>query len=129
MIGVIMLMGLVVKNAILLVDNANQHQRGGMRLEDSLTLAGLTRFRPIMMTTLAMIFGMLPLALAIHPGSEQSASMAQAVIGGLISSTLLTLFVVPVVLVWLAQLAAFARRLTGRQSGRRSENQSPQPQT
>lgn len=125
MIGVIMLMGLVVKNAILLVDNANQHQRGGMGLEDSLIRAGLTRFRPIMMTTLAMIFGMLPLALAIHPGSEQSASMAQAVIGGLISSTLLTLFVVPVALVWLAQLAGFARRLTGHQTGHHAAHQFP----
>lgn len=104
MIGIVMLMGLVVKNAILLVDNANQHRRAGMPLQNALAEAGVTRFRPVMMTTLAMIFGMLPLALALHPGSEQSASMAQAVIGGLISSTLLTLVVVPVVLVWLDRL-------------------------
>ena len=99
MIGFIMLMGLVVKNAILLVDNANQHVREqGMNLYDALLEAGSTRFRPIIMTTLAMIFGMLPLALNIHEGSGQNAPMAHAVIGGLISSTILTLVVVPVVL-------------------------------
>lgn len=111
MIGIVMLMGLVVKNAILLVDNANQHQLSGMDLTAALAEAGVTRFRPIMMTTLAMIFGMLPLALAIHSGSEQSASMAQAVIGGLVSSTLLTLVVVPVVLVWIAEFTGWLRGL------------------
>lgn len=64
-----------------------------------------------MMTTLALIFGMLPLAVALHPGSEQSASMAQALIGGLITSALLTLVVVPVVLVYLARLAGWVKRL------------------
>ena len=112
MIGLVMLMGLVVKNAILLVDNANQHERVGLPLRDALIEAGTTRFRPIVMTTLAMIFGMLPLALAIHPGSEQSASMAQAVIGGLISSTLLTLVVVPVVLTYLAGFSRLMGRLS-----------------
>ncbi|EAQ02328.1 hypothetical protein OB2597_19636 [Pseudooceanicola batsensis HTCC2597] len=99
-IGFIMLMGLVVKNAILLVDNANQHRRGGMNLFDALVEAGTIRFRPIVMTTLAMIFGMLPLALNIHGGSGQNAPMAHAVIGGLISSSLLTLVVVPVLLTY-----------------------------
>ncbi|WP_112310299.1 efflux RND transporter permease subunit [Pseudogemmobacter bohemicus] len=116
MIGIVMLMGLVVKNAILLVDNANQHSRTGMALHEALLLAGETRFRPIMMTTLAMILGMAPLALAIHPGSEQSAPMAQAVIGGLISSTLLTLVVVPVVLTWIAAAPALLRRLSAKAS-------------
>jgi len=110
MIGLVMLMGLVVKNSILLVDNANQHHRAGMTLHAALIEAGTTRFRPIVMTTLAMIFGMLPLAAAIHPGSQQSASMAQAVIGGLISSTLLTLVVVPVTLTYLDALGRFATR-------------------
>lgn len=100
-IGFIMLMGLVVKNAILLVDNANQRVREGTNLYDALVLAGQTRFRPIVMTTLAMIFGMLPLALNLHEGSGQNAPMAHAVIGGLISSTLLTLVVVPVVLTFM----------------------------
>jgi len=105
MIGFIMLMGLVVKNGILLVDNSNQHRREGMDLVESLIQAGHTRFRPIIMTTLAMIFGMLPLALAFHEGSEQNAPMAHAVIGGLISSTLLTLIVVPVMVLWMDQLS------------------------
>jgi len=110
MIGFIMLMGLVVKNAILLVDNANQHTRAGMNLYDALLDAGSTRFRPIIMTTLAMIFGMLPLALSIHEGSGQNAPMAHAVIGGLISSTLLTLVVVPVALTYIDGFGRWAKR-------------------
>jgi HAE1 family hydrophobic/amphiphilic exporter-1 len=109
-IGFIMLMGLVVKNAILLVDNANQHVRGGMNLYEALVEAGTTRFRPIIMTTLAMIFGMLPLALNLHAGSGQNAPMAHAVIGGLISSTALTLLVVPVLLTYIDSFSAFTRR-------------------
>ena len=108
MIGFVMLMGLVVKNAILLVDNANHHMMAGLPVREALVQAGTTRFRPIIMTTLAMIFGMLPLALAIHEGAEQNASMAHAVIGGLISSTLLTLVVVPVILTY---VDAFSRRV------------------
>jgi HAE1 family hydrophobic/amphiphilic exporter-1 len=103
-IGFIMLMGLVVKNAILLVDNANQHRREGMPLVEALLEAGTTRFRPIVMTSLAMIFGMIPLALSLHEGSSQNAPMAHAVIGGLLSSTLLTLVVVPVILTYLDAL-------------------------
>ncbi|PYE85592.1 efflux RND transporter permease subunit [Pseudoroseicyclus aestuarii] len=111
-IGFIMLMGLVVKNAILLVDNANQHTRAGWTLYDALVEAGMTRFRPIVMTTLAMIFGMLPLALNIHGGSGQNAPMAHAVIGGLISSTLLTLVVVPVALTYVAGFTRVVQRFT-----------------
>jgi len=97
MIGLIMLMGLVTKNAILLVDFANQARRSGLSRTEALVKAGSTRLRPIVMTTLAMIFGMLPLAFAIGAGAEMRAPMARAVIGGLITSTLLTLVVVPVV--------------------------------
>ncbi|ODT51316.1 efflux RND transporter permease subunit [Devosia sp. 63-57] len=110
-IGFIMLMGLVVKNAILLVDNANQHVREGWNLYDALVEAGVTRFRPIIMTTLAMIFGMLPLALNLHEGSGQNAPMAHAVIGGLISSTALTLLVVPVLLTYIDRFSVFMRRI------------------
>ena len=110
MIGFIMLMGLVTKNAILLVDNANQRRREGMHLYDALVAAGITRFRPIVMTTLAMIFGMLPLALSLHEGSGQNAPMAHAVIGGLISSSVLTLVVVPVALTYLDTLGARVAR-------------------
>lgn len=95
-IGFVMLMGLVTKNAILLVDFANQSMKKGMAIKDSLILAAETRLRPILMTTLAMVFGMLPLALAQGEGSEQRSPMAHAVIGGVITSTLLTLLVVPV---------------------------------
>lgn len=114
MIGFVMLMGLVVKNAILLVDNANHHMRAGMPVHEALEQAGVTRFRPIIMTTLAMIFGMMPLALAIHEGAEQNASMAHAVIGGLISSTLLTLVVVPVILTYVDALSRRVRRFLTR---------------
>lgn len=113
-IGFIMLMGLVVKNAILLVDNANQHRREGMNLFDALVEAGSTRFRPIVMTTLAMIFGMMPLALNLHGGSGQNAPMAHAVIGGLISSSLLTLVVVPVLLTYIDGMLRAIRPLLPR---------------
>ncbi|MFY0664414.1 MAG: efflux RND transporter permease subunit [Natronospirillum sp.] len=111
MIGFIMLMGLVVKNAILLVDNANQGRREGLNLYDALVQAGTTRFRPIIMTTLAMIFGMLPMALSLHDGSGQNAPMAHAVIGGLLSSTLLTLVVVPVVVTYMDRMGNLAQRI------------------
>jgi HAE1 family hydrophobic/amphiphilic exporter-1 len=97
LIGVIMLMGIVTKNAILLVDFAKQARAAGMSRYDALLKSGPTRFRPIMMTTFSTVFGMLPLALGIGPGAELRAPIAQVVIGGLISSTLLTLVVVPVV--------------------------------
>lgn len=97
MIGIIMLMGLVTKNGILLVDYANILRDRGHERTEALIMAGATRLRPILMTTLAMIFGMVPVAFAISEGSDFRSPMGQAVIGGLITSTLLTLFVVPVV--------------------------------
>ena len=108
MIGVIMLMGLVTKNAILLVDFANQARASGADRRRALIDAGELRLRPIVMTTLAMIFGMLPTALALGAGSEFRAPMAHAVIGGLITSTLLTLVVVPVVYTYLDDFGAWA---------------------
>jgi HAE1 family hydrophobic/amphiphilic exporter-1 len=101
MIGLIMLMGLVTKNAILLIDFTNQARARGVERNTALIQAGSTRLRPIVMTTLAMIFGMLPLAFALGAGAEMRAPMARAVIGGLITSTLLTLVVVPVVYTYL----------------------------
>jgi len=97
LIGIIMLMGLVTKNGILLVDYANVLRERGQDRTTALVNAGATRLRPILMTTLAMIFGMMPVALASSEGSEFRSPMGQAVIGGLITSTLLTLFIVPVV--------------------------------
>jgi multidrug efflux pump subunit AcrB len=96
MIGLVMLMGLVTKNAILLVDFANQARRDGASVADALLQAGLIRMRPIVMTTAAMVFGMLPLALALNDGGEIQAPMGRAIIGGVITSTILTLVVVPV---------------------------------
>ena len=96
LIGLIMLMGLVTKNAILLVDYTKILRAQGMGRREAVITAGRTRLRPIMMTTLAMIFGMLPLALGLGAGAEMRAPMGRAVIGGLITSTLLTLLVVPV---------------------------------
>jgi len=101
MIGFVMLMGLVTKNAILLVDFANKSRRGGATLHDALTTAGQVRLRPILMTTAAMIFGMLPLALGLGESGETQAPMGRAIIGGVITSTLLTLVVVPVIYTYL----------------------------
>lgn len=106
LIGLIMLMGLVTKNAILLVDFAQVLRSRGMERREAIITAGRTRLRPIMMTTVAMIFGMLPLALGIGKGAEFRAPMARAVIGGLITSTFLTLLVVPVMYSWLDDLAS-----------------------
>ena len=110
MIGFIMLMGLVTKNAILLVDFANRARRGGASLHDSLLQAGQVRLRPIMMTTAAMIGGMMPLALGIGEGGETQAPMGRAIIGGVITSTLLTLVVVPVLYTYLDALWQRRRR-------------------
>jgi HAE1 family hydrophobic/amphiphilic exporter-1 len=96
LIGLIMLMGLVTKNAILLVHYARVLRGRGLDRREALINSGRTRLRPILMTTLAMVFGMLPLAFALGSGAEMRAPMARAVIGGLLTSTVLTLLVVPV---------------------------------
>ena len=103
MIGLVMLMGLVTKNAILLVDFANHARKAGASMADALLQAGMIRMRPIMMTTAAMVFGMLPLALAFNDGGEIQAPMGRAIIGGVITSTLLTLVVVPVLYSYLVR--------------------------
>ena len=103
MIGLVMLMGLVTKNAILLVDFANHARQAGATVADALLQAGLIRMRPIVMTTAAMVFGMLPLALALNDGGELQAPMGRAIIGGVITSTLLTLVVVPVIYSYLVR--------------------------
>ena len=104
-----MLMGLVTKNAILLVDFANQARKEGMERNAALLEAAHVRLRPILMTTLAMVFGMVPLALGLAEGSEQRAPMGQAVIGGIITSSILTLVVVPVIYTWLDDFAVWGR--------------------
>jgi HAE1 family hydrophobic/amphiphilic exporter-1 len=119
-IGMVMLMGLVTKNAILLVDfairardpqlQADGTLKPGLGRNEALLLAAEVRLRPILMTTLAMIFGMVPLAFALSEGSEQRAPMGQAVIGGVITSSLLTLVVVPVVYCYLDDFAQWLKR-------------------
>ncbi len=115
-IGFIMLMGLVTKNAILLVDFINQSQRQGMSQYDAILAAGQVRLRPILMTTLAMIFGMLPMAMGLSDGAESQAPMGRAVIGGIITSTLLTLLVVPITYTYLDKWGRRASAYLGRSS-------------
>jgi hydrophobic/amphiphilic exporter-1 (mainly G- bacteria), HAE1 family len=124
-IGFIMLMGLVTKNAILLVDFANRTRRAGASVTEALLAAGQVRLRPILMTTAAMIGGMLPLALGIGEGGETQAPMGRAIIGGVITSTLLTLVVVPVIYTY---LDALSERRKARRAARGSgQNVAPAP--
>jgi HAE1 family hydrophobic/amphiphilic exporter-1 len=102
LIGVIMLVGLVSKNGILLVDFAHHKVLGGMDKLSAITQSARERFRPIVMTTVSMIAGMTPLALALDPGSAAKRSLGTVVIGGLVSSLLLTLVVVPIMYMWIA---------------------------
>jgi len=111
LIGLIMLMGLVTKNAILLVDYAKVlRRRDGRPRREAVIEAGRTRLRPIIMTTMAMIFGMLPLFFGIGAGGEGRAPMARAVVGGLLTSTLLTLLVVPVMYTYMDDLGSWLKR-------------------
>jgi multidrug efflux pump len=100
-IGIIMLIGLVSKNGILIVEFANQRKATGLNIYDSIVGAARARFRPILMTSLSTVLGILPIALALGAGSESRVSMGIAVIGGLIFSTLLTLFVIPAIYTYL----------------------------
>jgi HAE1 family hydrophobic/amphiphilic exporter-1 len=109
-IGIIMLMGLVTKNAILLIDFIKKAMDRGENRYDAIIAAGKTRLRPILMTTSAMVMGMVPLSLGLGEGGEQSAPMAHAVIGGVITSTLLTLVVVPVIFTYLDDFKNFMLR-------------------
>ena len=96
MIGIVLLIGLVTKNSILLVDYANQLRDQGVPAEEAIRRAAPVRMRPVLMTALSMIFGVLPAALGIGPGSETRAPMAVATAAGMFSSMLLTLLIVPV---------------------------------
>lgn len=101
LIGIIMLLGLVTKNAILLIDVARKKLAEGRTCVEALAEAGALRLRPILMTSLAMIFGMLPIALGTGAGAELRAPMAYAIIGGIVTSTLLTLVIVPIAYTWI----------------------------
>jgi HAE1 family hydrophobic/amphiphilic exporter-1 len=119
-IGVIMLMGLVAKNAILLLDAARVLEHEGMEREAALMAAGRKRFRPILMTTFALVAGMMPVAIGIGEGAEFYRPMAVAIIGGTITSTLLTLLVIPSIYdsieIWRDKLLGLFRR-----KGRRAQ--------
>jgi multidrug efflux pump subunit AcrB len=111
LIGIVMLMGLATKNSILLVEYALMAMHEGQLRDRAIIESGEARMRPILMTTIAMIAGMLPIALGIGAGSEARSPMAIAVVGGLVTSTLLTLIVVPVVFTYVDDFRQWARRL------------------
>jgi HAE1 family hydrophobic/amphiphilic exporter-1 len=96
-LGIIMLIGLVCKNAIMIVDFTNHRKKAGESTFNALIQANHARLRPILMTTIAMVFGMLPIAIASGPGAEWKNGLAWVIIGGLISSLFLTLIIVPVI--------------------------------
>ncbi len=123
-IGIIFLLGLTNKNAILIVDYINQLRSVGISRSDAILKAGPVRLRPILMTTFATILGMVPIALGIGAGSELRAPMAIAIIGGLITSTLLSLLVVPVVYALLDDLSFLKRRSYRRRRAKRIAEQS-----
>ncbi len=124
-IGFIMLMGLVTKNAILLVDFTNQSLRAGRSLHEAIREAGQVRLRPILMTTMAMIFGMLPMAVGVGQGGEMLAPMGRAVIGGVITSTVLTLLIVPVLYTYLHALGERTKALWHRSASPKATADEP----
>jgi multidrug efflux pump subunit AcrB len=113
-IGILMLMGIVTKNAIMLVDFAIESIHGGMDRDKAIIDAGQKRARPIVMTTIAMIAGMVPSALAFGAGGEFRAPMAVSVIGGLLCSTVLSLVFVPAVFVLMDNVSRVTSRLSNR---------------
>lgn len=113
MIGCIMLLGVATKNSILLVDYANQLVRGGMDRSEAIIKAGRTRLRPILMTTMALIAGTIPVAAGLNEASKQRTSMGIAIIGGLISSTLLTLVVVPAAYSYIDRFREWSKEVLG----------------
>ena len=111
-IGIIMLIGLVTKNGILIVEFANQRKAAGLEKTEAVISAAISRLRPILMTSLSTVLGILPIALALGAGSESRVSMGIAVIGGLIFSTFLTLFIVPAMYAYLSRKTASVTNVT-----------------
>jgi HAE1 family hydrophobic/amphiphilic exporter-1 len=118
MIGMIMLLGVVAKNSILLVDYAQQQTRTGMNINDSIIKAGVIRLRPILMTSFALIAGMFPTALGLSEVGSFRKGMGIVVIGGVVSSTILTLIVIPSIYGYMDKLRYFLRKITGRSNKR-----------
>jgi HAE1 family hydrophobic/amphiphilic exporter-1 len=126
LIGVILLMGIVAKNAILLIDFAKwAREKDGVPRREALIMAGAIRLRPIMMTTLALIAGMIPVALGIGEGAEFRAPLGRAVIGGVITSTLLTLVVIPTFYEILDEWREWVLRKFGVYTRRTAEHRIP----
>jgi HAE1 family hydrophobic/amphiphilic exporter-1 len=121
LIGLILLMGIVKKNAILLIDYTNTLRTRGLSRQEAILQAGPVRLRPILMTTFAMVFGMLPVAMGLGEGSETRSPMGIAVIGGLLSSLFLTLVVVPVAYDLFDDVQAFIVRRNRRGLGKTDE--------
>jgi len=111
-VGMIMLIGIVEKNAIMQIDFALEAERGGMSPPDAIYKGCLIRFRPIMMTTMAALFGAVPIALGYGAGGEARQPLGLVVVGGLIFSQLVTLYLTPVVYTYLAQLQRWLKRDT-----------------
>src|SRR4029077_4937816 len=109
-IGVVLLVGLVTKNSILLVEFANQQREKGVNARDAMLQAGIVRLRPILMTAFATIAGILPIAIGFGAGAESRRPMGVAVVGGMLTSTFLTLLVIPVVYTLFSDLGAVFRR-------------------
>ncbi len=127
-LGFIMLLGLVSKNAILLVDFTNKARDDGFATYDALIEAGRERLRPILMTTLTMIFGMMPIALSTAAGAEWKTGLAWALIGGLTSSMFLTLVVVPIVYLWMDGLSVSIPAFFARRFSKKAETETlPEP--
>jgi HAE1 family hydrophobic/amphiphilic exporter-1 len=114
MIGVIMLLGVATKNSILLVDYANQRTAEGRDRASAMIEAGNTRLRPILMTTMALIAGTIPIAIGLNEASRQRTSMGVAIIGGLISSTMLTLLVVPAAYLYIDRFRLWSKSVLRR---------------
>lgn len=123
-LGLIMLMGLVAKNAILLVDRANEMKKTGLNSHDAIIEAGDTRLRPILMTTIAMVVGMLPIALSSDAGSEWKSGLAWAIVGGLTSSMFLTLVLVPVVFVRVDKIKDWITRFREKRAAKREAKET-----
>lgn len=125
MIGCVMLLGIATKNSIILVDYVNQSMHAGMNLHDAILKAGKNRLRPILMTSFALIAGMLPVAIGLNEASKQRTSMGVAIIGGLISSTLLTLVVVPAAYEYIEKIRRWGDRVFGKLTSSDDSAQAP----